>query len=154
VRHRDVLDMVCPRSFLKPVEARYEVRRLGVDDVDVFLRFKEAQGSSMNPGEALIRLASPHWHYYGAFVNGELAAIGTTYLKLPEVWVIGDVFTLPRFRGLGLAKSVVHALTRDALASGAIPMLHVLEDNLPAIKAYRRVGYRAVRLRERIMLTK
>jgi len=146
----DFLDMVCTRASFRPREDP-RVRRLGINDAEALVKIKEAQGISISLGEALMRLASPHWHYYGAFINGELAAIGTTYLKLPEVWFIGDVYTLPRFRGLGLAKSVVSAITKDALRSGALPVLHVLEDNYPAIRAYRGLGYRVIGLRGRIL---
>jgi len=44
----------------------------------------------------------------------------------------------------GLAKAVTSAVTNDSLLSGAMTMLHVFEDNSPAIKAYKRLGYRVI----------
>ncbi len=46
---------------------------------------------------------------------------------------------------MGYAKAVTSAVTRDAIFSGALAMLHVEEENEPAIRAYRRLGYRVVR---------
>lgn len=43
------------------------------------------------------------------------------------------------------------AVTRDAINSGAMAMLHVLEDNEPAIRAYRRLGYVTVQVLTRLI---
>ena len=48
-------------------------------------------------------------------MNNELASITTTHLKLPEVWIVGGVFTAPV---QGFAKSVTSAAT-DVINSGA-----------------------------------
>jgi len=57
--------------------------------------------------------------YYGVFEAGELVSVACAYLRLPEVWIVGDVYTLPEHRNRGHAKAVTFAVTRDALASGA-----------------------------------
>ncbi|BDR91204.1 GNAT family N-acetyltransferase [Vulcanisaeta souniana] len=120
------------------------IRRLSINDIREFLRVKSIQGTRISKAEALIRLSSPHWHYYGLFMNSELVAIAGTYLKLPEVWVVGDVFTIPNYRNRGFAKAVVSAITKDVINSSAVAMLHVDEDNTPAIRVYKRLGYIAV----------
>lgn len=144
VKTADYLTMVTDHGMFKGFSHTFNVRRLGLGDIAQLSSLMAERGSSVSIVELAARLTSPHWHYYGAFVNGELAAIATTYLKLPEVWVVGDVYTRPRFRGLGLAKAVTSAVTRDALACGASAMLHVDWDNEPAVRAYRRIGYRAL----------
>jgi GNAT superfamily N-acetyltransferase len=120
------------------------IRRLLINDINEFLRVKSIQGTRISEAEALIRLSSPHWHYYGLFMNSELVAIAGTYLKLPEVWVVGDVFTIPNYRNRGFAKAVVSVITKDAINSSAVAMLHVDEYNTPAIRVYKRLGYIAV----------
>ncbi|ADN51267.1 GNAT family N-acetyltransferase [Vulcanisaeta distributa] len=140
------LTMICWGNHFKEfvIRGNVTIRRLSINDIDEFLKIKNIQGSRISKAEALIRLSSPHWHYYGLFTNNELVAIAGTYLKLPEVWAIGDVFTAPNYRNRGFAKAVVSAITRDAINANAIAMLHVDEGNTPAIKVYGQLGYIAV----------
>lgn len=63
---------------------------------------------------------------------------------MPEVLPIGNVYTHPDYRGRGYAKTVTSAITGDALLSGARALLHVAEDNEPAIRVYRTLGYRTI----------
>ncbi|WP_232203768.1 GNAT family N-acetyltransferase [Caldivirga maquilingensis] len=133
-----LLTMVCSSDTFREY-SRHSVRRLNLRDVDEFTGIIK-----MSKAEAEARLTSPHWHYYGAFKGNRLVSLGGTYIKLPELWVIGDVVTLPEYRNMGLAKSVVSAIVKDALASGAMAMLHVDEDNEPALRAYRSIGFQAV----------
>ncbi|HDD33548.1 MAG TPA: GNAT family N-acetyltransferase, partial [Thermofilaceae archaeon] len=71
-----------------------------------------------------------------------LVSIACAYLRLPEVWVVGDVYTHPAYRGRGYAKAATSAITSDAISAGAIAMLHVAEGNEPALRVYRALGYR------------
>ncbi|MGC8571380.1 MAG: GNAT family N-acetyltransferase [Caldivirga sp.] len=133
-----LLTMTC-NDFTFKEYTRHSVRRLGLQDADEFVKI-----INVDKAEAKARLTSPHWHYYGAFINNKLVSVGGTYIKLPELWVIGDVTTLPEYRNMGLAKSVVSAIVKDALRSGAMAMLHVDENNEPALRAYREIGFHAV----------
>ena len=137
------LTMICWSNSFREfvIQDDFIIRRLLINDIKEFLRVKSIQGVRISEAEALLRLSSPHWHYYGLFINNELVSIATTYLKLPEVWAIGDVFTIPNYRNKGFAKAVVSAVTKDAINAGAMTMLHVDEDNTPAIRAYKRLGY-------------
>ncbi|RLG78687.1 MAG: hypothetical protein DRO40_13640 [Thermoprotei archaeon] len=120
-------------------------RRLGVEDLDEFIRLKTVQGTVIN--RDLAREIISKWRYYGLFINGRLVSIACRYIALPDVWIIGDVFTHPDFRGKGYAKIVTSAITRDAVASGAKALLHVREDNIQAIRVYKRLGYEVIRRR-------
>ncbi|GAB6946547.1 GNAT family N-acetyltransferase [Vulcanisaeta sp. JCM 16161] len=140
------LTMICQGSTFREfvIHGNAVIHKLSINDIGEFLRIKSIQGTRISKAEALTRLSSPHWHYYGLSINNELVAIAGTYLKLPEIWVIGDVFTAPNHRNRGFAKAVVSAVTRDAINAGATAMLHVDEDNTPAIKVYKRLGYLTV----------
>ncbi|OYT48843.1 MAG: hypothetical protein B6U85_01255 [Desulfurococcales archaeon ex4484_42] len=120
-------------------------RRLGIEDLDEFIRLKTVQGTIIN--KDLARELISMWRYYGLFINGRLVSITCRYIALPDIWIIGDVFTHPDFRGKGYAKIVTSAITRDAVASGAKALLHVREDNIPAIRVYKRLGYEVIRRR-------
>jgi hypothetical protein len=57
--------------------------------------------------------------------------------------LIGGVFTLPEHRSRGLAARGIAAWARLLFQNGlAVIALHVNRDNLPAIRAYERVGFR------------
>ena len=85
-----------------------------------------------------------HGIYHGAYVEGELAAIAGTHALSAQhqIGVIGTVFTHPDHRGRGLATAVTGAVARELFARGARDVaLNTREDNLPAIAAYRRLGF-------------
>ncbi|WP_054854491.1 GNAT family N-acetyltransferase [Vulcanisaeta distributa] len=137
---RGGITMICQGSTFREfvIHGNAVVRKLSINDIDEFIKIKSIQGTQISKAETLIRLSSPpHWHYYGLFINNELVAIAGTYLKLPEVWIIGDVFTTPNYRNRGFAKAVVSAVTKDAINAGAMAMLYVDENNISALKLYK-----------------
>ena len=117
-----------------------------------FIRLKEVQGISMDKSKAMDILY--RYRYYGLFVEDKLVSTACAYLRMPEVWIIGDVFTHPDYRGRGYAKAVTSAITNDAIVSGAKALLHVRADNKPAIRVYRAIGYKEISRRPWIMFSK
>jgi len=85
--------------------------------------------------------------YYGAFVDGCLAAVAGTHALSARhgIAVIGNVFTRPEYRGRGLGTAVTGAVARalmELMERGARDVvLNVREDNAPAIAAYSRLGF-------------
>jgi len=138
------LDMVADERTFKPVGAERALKLDAHNDrhVEAFLELARARGLSLTAKEARELLAKRR--YYGVFEAGALVSVACAYLRLPEVWIVGDVYTLPEHRNRGHAKAVTSAVTRDALASGAHALLHVHEVNKPAIRVYTALGYRAV----------
>ena len=122
------------------------------DHLQHFVKLKKVQGVSIDKSNAMNILN--RWRYYGLFVEDKLVSIACAYLRMPEVWIIGDVFTHPDYRGRGYAKAVTSAITNDAIVSGAKALLHVRVDNEPAIRVYRAIGYEEVSRRPWIMFTK
>ena len=89
---------------------------------------------------------------YAIFVGRRIASVAMTYVRMPEVWVVGGVYTKPQYRGRGYAKAVTSAVTRDALRAGAKALLQVREDNEPAVRVYRRLGYEPIGRRYWVLL--
>jgi predicted GNAT family acetyltransferase len=82
--------------------------------------------------------------YVGVYLEGKLVSIGAAYIRLPEIWAIGDVYTRPSYRNLGLGTLITTELTKRAILGGAKSILKVEENNLPAVKVFTKAGYRIV----------
>ena len=125
-------------SNFKPFKPEL-ARRLGIGDLSQFLKIKEVQGRPVSTDVANELLSK--LRYYGVFVDSELVSFACAYLRTPEIWVVGDVFTHPDYRGRGFGKVVASAITRDAVLSGAKSILHVEVGNEVAIRLYEKLGY-------------
>ncbi len=134
------LDMMVDEASFKPY-LQPEARRITLEH-EKLVRTMLRDHWGRDPGAELVRRIVRENRPYGVFVGDKLVSIAMTYLRLPEVWIVGGVYTRPEHRGRGYAKAVTSAVTRDAVVSGAIAMLHVREDNKPAIRVYRKLGYR------------
>lgn len=74
--------------------------------------------------------------------RNKILAVARTGPRLPDIWMIGGVFTDPRHRGRGLGKAVTLGLALEAKRRGAHAGLYVRPENLPATRAYRAIGFR------------
>jgi len=81
---------------------------------------------------------------YGVFINNELVAYAGSFLQLPQVWMIGGVYTHPQHRSKGYATLATSAITEEALTKAEAAALFVRSDNYPAIKVYEKIGYRKI----------
>lgn len=144
VEVRDYVDMAVGEEGFKPYRPS-EAIRLGPGHVDMLLDVKRSRGLRVDREE--VEEALTTYRYYGVIVDGVLASTACAYLRLPEVWIIGDVYTRPEHRGRGYAKIATSAITRDAVVSGAKALLHVEKGNTPAIAVYRTLGFKALRAR-------
>jgi len=82
--------------------------------------------------------------YFGVRQGNELIAVANTHAisYTHSIATVGGVFTREEYRGRGLAAATTGAVTQ-ALAQAGIRdiVLNVQTDNLPAVAAYRRIGY-------------
>ncbi len=104
---------------------------------------REWRGSAPNIENLRIRISQGE-RWYGIYLDSKLVSVASVYLRLPEVWIIGNVFTRPEYRGRGLAKAIVSYICEEALSNGALPVLHVFDNNPyfeSAYRAYVRVGF-------------
>ena len=81
---------------------------------------------------------------YGVFIKDELVSYASSFLQLPQVWMIGGVYTHPNHRNKGYATLATSAVTEEALKNAESAALFVRSDNYPAIKAYEKIGYRKI----------
>jgi RimJ/RimL family protein N-acetyltransferase len=81
---------------------------------------------------------------YGVFLKGKLVSYAGSFLQLPQVWMIGGVFTHPNHRNKGYATLATSAVTEEALRNAEAAALFVRSNNYSAIKAYEKIGYKKI----------
>jgi ribosomal protein S18 acetylase RimI-like enzyme len=119
-----------------------EVRRLNGGDRKIFDELLANADRPLSDGMKNVDL--DHHMIWGAFEGERLASIVQASVTLPIAWMLNAVWTGPEFRGKGYCKAVVTAATRAGLETGAKVGLYVFADNLPAYRAYERVGFRMI----------
>jgi RimJ/RimL family protein N-acetyltransferase len=82
--------------------------------------------------------------YYGVRVRNRLVSAAGTHAINPRegIAVVGNVMTQVDFRGHDFAKMVTSAVTAELLDRVPDVALNVHADNVPAVAAYDRLGYR------------
>ncbi len=81
---------------------------------------------------------------YGFFVNGKLVSYAGSFIQLPQVWMIGGVYTHLEHRNKGYATLATSAVTKEALKNAEAAALFVRSNNYSAIKVYEKIGYRKI----------
>ena len=81
---------------------------------------------------------------YGVFKEEQLVSYAGSFIQLPQVWFIGGVYTDPEHRNMGYATMATSAITEEALRNAEAAALFARSDNQPAIRAYRKIGYRKI----------
>lgn len=128
--------MEVDRASFRPL-SHASVRRLGEEDAVAFAAFfgapPHAAENFLGWLKGAVVLAS--------FADGRIVAIGSTMAQTRTAWMLASIETLPAYRGRGHAKAVTSALTELALREVPYSTLTVRIDNVPAIRAYSRLGY-------------
>lgn len=85
-----------------------------------------------------------NWAWRGIKFEGTLVSVGSSLLT---EWGghIGVVATRKEYRNKGYATSIVSELAKFILQKNSTAMIHVLKMNYPAVRVYRKVGFRPYR---------
>ena len=81
---------------------------------------------------------------YGVSVDSELVSYAGSFLQLPQVWMIGGVYTHPNHRNKGYATLATSTITEEALKHAETAALFVRSDNYSAIRVYEKIGYKKI----------
>ncbi|MDO9069304.1 MAG: GNAT family N-acetyltransferase [Deltaproteobacteria bacterium] len=100
--------------------------------------------SSAYPGNWFDARMLETGQYFGLRQKGRLASIAGIHVYSPKykVAALGNIATLPEFRGQGLGTRVTAALCRNLLKSVDIIGLNVKTDNADAIRCYQKLGFK------------
>jgi predicted GNAT family acetyltransferase len=91
-------------------------------------------------------------HYLGIRESNRLVAMAGERLHLPGYTEVSAVCTHPDFQGRGYAGRLMSILMREIVERGEIPILHVRQENVWAIRLYEKLGFRERRLFDLIVL--
>ena len=93
----------------------------------------------LNP-EYLVNEARTIGLYYG----GRVVSVASALVHLPEVWVLGAVYTKREYRGMGFATRVIGHFMSMASRETKRVVLWVRDNNDIAINLYRKYSFRTV----------
>jgi len=135
--------MVVERGHAKFFHSRL-VRRLEVSDArelaSLLSEREDRPTGALQQYESMIG----HMPLCGVFVDGSLVSYAASFIQMPELWMIGGVYTHPGWRNRGYATLATSAITEEALKSAEKAVLFVRADNHPAVRAYEKIGYRKI----------
>ena len=89
-------------------------------------------------------------NFFGIRIDGRLAAMTGERMKPASYTELTAVCVHPDFRGRGYAQVLLAAVSRQIVARGESPFLHVFSDNTAAIALYQRQG---MTIRRRVHVT-
>lgn len=126
-------------AFRRPGEPPPGLRRLTQEETaDIKAMYSLDAGSFFWPQQLA------HGIYFGVYDGAELVAIAGTHAVSERfrIAAIGGVYTRPAYRGRGLAKATTGAVAAALFEQGIEDViLNVAEENEPAIRAYRSLGF-------------
>jgi ribosomal protein S18 acetylase RimI-like enzyme len=132
--------MLCESASAAAAADGFDIQELGEDDVPEMLELTRLA----EPGpfrNRTIQLGG----YRGIREGGRLVAMAGRRTAVPGYREISAVCTHPDYRGKGYAAALVSAVGEGIVGMGERPYLHVRQDNLGAIRLYRRLGYEVIR---------
>lgn len=79
--------------------------------------------------------------YYYIELNNQIVACGGTHFETPRLAQLGNIYVLKKFRRQNFGTILTTNITRDILAKKELATLFVLQDNLPALNLYEKIGF-------------
>ena len=142
--------LVWPRVIFAPLAADIAlpdvapgVRRLAVDDIAA-LEGLDADSAWIGKTWGGAQGLATSGYAWGAFVDGELAAVACTFFLGRSYEDIG-VVTVPKFQRRGLSTACTAALCRDIRARGHQPIWATSPDNTASLRVAEKLGLRVDR---------
>ncbi len=121
-----------------------DFRILGPEDIDQWGYLKtERKTFSREENDQFLRHLTDQI-CFGLFADGIMVSGAVIETSTTQMAVIGSVKTLSAYRNKGYATALMASVVRYCRDNGQAAYLFVRKDNLPAIRAYRNVGFSIV----------
>ncbi|MDO3626611.1 GNAT family N-acetyltransferase [Mucilaginibacter sp. BT774] len=137
-------------------------RAATLSDLDILLEFEQGIIRTERPFDPTLKdghinyydiaamIGAPHVEVVVAELDSEVIGSGyariedsKVYVKHPKHAYLGFMYVKPEYRGKGVNKKVIAALQYWATKQGITEFrLDVYDDNLPAVKAYEKIGFK------------
>mgnify|MGYP001568514136 FL=1 len=136
-QRQTMIRMQVTTASFRPIDG--PVRRLTGADVRSINRLYRSEGVPSFYSSRQIEDAV----YFGVERDGELIAVAGTHVisQASAIAVVGNVYTHPRYRGQRFAQCTTGAVTEQLLRFCRDIVLSVDPTNVPAVRAYERLGY-------------
>lgn len=138
-----------------------QIRKAAETDLIVLYGFEQGVIQAERPFDATLKnnpihyydleemIAAPHIHLVVAEFNGQIISCGYARIEQAEHFLnhqqhayLGFMYTVPEFRGQGVNKKVMDELKGWAKSKNIRELrLRLYFDNIPARKAYEKVGF-------------
>ncbi|WP_394751141.1 GNAT family N-acetyltransferase [Spongiimicrobium salis] len=140
---------------------KFECRSAILEDLEILLEFEQGIITAERPFDSTLRKGDIHYYDLEQLIladNAEVAVImykdqivgsgyglikaAKPYLDHETYMYCGFMYTVPQYRGKGVNRIILSHLKDWALTKGINEIrLTVYVDNIPAIKAYEKVGF-------------
>jgi RimJ/RimL family protein N-acetyltransferase len=150
------------------------VRRATLDDLGTLLQFEQNIVSTERPFDETLKSGLIHYYDIEAMINAsyvevvvatfnnEIIGSGYARIETSKLYVVhqqhvylGFMYVSPAHRGRGVNKKIIEALTQWALAQNITELqLDVYNENVTAIKAYEKIGFKKHMLQMRMGLSR
>lgn len=135
-----MLRMVVSAGAFQPTEGRADgVERLGPADLPALVDlYSGYEGNAFSADQLTAGL------FYGVRLDGQLVAAGGTHAVAPDYGIaaVGNIFTLPAYRGRRLGRAITAAVVGDLLRGPYHDViLNVAVANETAFRLYARLGF-------------
>ena len=147
-----------------------KIRKATLTDLDILLGFEQNIIETERPFDSTIKeentnyydlremLVAEHIEVVVAEVDSEIIGSGYAriesskiYLKHQKHAYLGFMYVKPNFRGKGVNKKIIEALKNWSVSQNVNELrLEVFYDNLPAIRAYEKVGFKKLMIEMRM----
>lgn len=136
---------VCPEKF-RPYKAKtgivVDASLLSLEQAVPFLvQVEKAFGRHFLSINQLKEKVNTLEDYVYCVVNGNIKGQAVIEIKTETTARLGGIYTLPKFRGQGIAKWTTSVITERMINKGLQVGLLVSKNNSPAVSAYKSLGY-------------
>jgi GNAT superfamily N-acetyltransferase len=144
-----------------PIDQQIVTRPATLEDLDTLFRFEQGVIAAERPLDPTLKkgdihyynltemIEAPHIELVVALLGEEI--VGSGYARIEDSQhfyqysqhaYLGFMYVSPAHRGKGVNQKIIEALKQWAIGQNMREMrLEVYKDNLPAIKAYEKVGF-------------
>ncbi|MDB5137898.1 MAG: family N-acetyltransferase [Mucilaginibacter sp.] len=149
-----------------------KIRKASLNDLDILLGFEKGVINTERPFDVTIQSGDIHYYDIAGMIRSpdvEVVVaesgseiIGSGYARIENSKIyfnhqkhayLGFMFVKPDYRGKGVNQKVIEALQQWAISRNVTEFrLEVYNDNLPAIKAYEKIGFAKLMIAMRMEL--